>query len=279
MLAPMDDVRIGNTLRVIRLRKRLRQADVARRARVSRQLVGRLEDGLAGRYSLDVLRGVASALGVSVEVRLRWQGAELDRILNAAHGQLHESVARHLGALPGWVWLPEVTFSHFGERGVIDILAWHAETRSLLIIELKTELVDPQELVATMHRRVRLGSQIAAQHGWQPATVSAWVIVGDTSTERRRLRAHATLLRTAFPAEGRAMRGWLMRPRGRISALSFWSDVTAGGRKPDAGPRAACPRARDRAATPCAERGAQSRPRCAGTRRQCGHAREHRATG
>lgn len=43
----MDDIRIGNTLRVIRIRKHLRQEDVGRRARVSRQLVGRLEGGAA----------------------------------------------------------------------------------------------------------------------------------------------------------------------------------------------------------------------------------------
>jgi hypothetical protein len=72
----------------------------------------------------------------------------------------------YLGSLDGWIWLSEVTFSHYGERGIIDILAWHPPTRSLLVIELKTELVDPQKLVAVMHRRVRLGRQIAAREGW-----------------------------------------------------------------------------------------------------------------
>lgn len=36
--------------------------------------------------------------------------------------------------------MPEVSFSIYGQRGVIDILAWHAATRSLLVIELKTEM-------------------------------------------------------------------------------------------------------------------------------------------
>jgi len=225
----MDDVRIGNTLRVIRIRKHLRQTDVARRARVSRQIVGHLENGAVGRYPLDTIRAVAAALGVRLDVRPRYQGAELDRIINAAHAELHESVAAFLGLSDDWVWLPEVSFAHYGERGVIDILAWHPATRSLLIIELKTELVDPQELAATMHRRVRLGRVIAEEHGWDPATISAWVIVRDTSTERRRLKQHSRLLRTAFPAEGRTMRGWLARPCGQVSGLSFWSSVTPGG--------------------------------------------------
>ncbi len=116
--------------------------------------------------------------------------------------------------------MPEVSFTHYGEHGVIDILAGHAETQSLLIIELKTELVDPQELVAVMHRRVRLGRTIAQQQGWDPLTVSASVIARDTATERRRLSRHARLLRNAFPVEGRTARGWLVRPSGRISDSS-----------------------------------------------------------
>ena len=156
--------------------------------------------------------------------------------MNAAHAELHESVAARLGELVGWTWLPEVTFAHYGERGVIDILAWHAESRSLLIIELKTELVDPQELVATMHRRVRLGSAIAREHGWDPVAVSAWVIVRGSRTERRRLRQHEGLLRAAFPRDGRAMRRWLRDPGTPMSALSFWTDVTPGGLRPASRP-------------------------------------------
>ena len=231
----MDDVRIGNALRVIRIRKRLRQSDVARRAGVSRQSVGRVESVAAGRYPLDTVRAIAGTLGARLDTRLRYQGAELDRILGAAHAELHESVAEWLGTLDGWVWLPEVTFAHYGERGFIDILAWHAATRSLLIIELKTELVDPQELVAVMHRRVRLGRTIAAQQGWDPLTVSAWVIVRRSRTERRRLLRHESILRRAFPIDGRAMRRWLRAPGERVSALSLWTDVTSGGPGPTIG--------------------------------------------
>ncbi len=225
----MDDVRLGNSLRVLRIRKRLRQSDVARRARTRRQLVSKVEAGLAGRYPLDSIRAIASALGARLETRLRFQGADLDRIINAAHAQLHESFATYLGSLDGWVWLPEVTFSHYGERGVIDILAWHPATRSLLIVELKTELVDPQGLVAVMHRRARLGREISAREGWDPLTVSTWVVIRDTSTERRRARRHSRLLKGALPDDGRAARSWMNRPSGTLSALSFWSDGPPGG--------------------------------------------------
>jgi hypothetical protein len=134
-------------------------------------------------------------------------------------------MARYLATLPGWTWRPEVSFSIYGERGVVDILAWHAGSRSLLIIELKTELVDPQDLVATMDRRVRLAARIASDLGWVPRTVSAWVVLRDTRTNHRRVLRHSGLLRQAFPDDGHMVRGWLRRPTGRVSALSYWTDV------------------------------------------------------
>ena len=224
----MDDIRIGDTLRVVRIRKRLRQLDVARRSAVGRETVSRLERGGIGRVPFDAFRRVANALGIRVDVRLSWQGGDLARVVNAAHAELHESVVRHLASLPGWTWRPEVSFSIYGERGVIDILAWHSETRTLLIIELKTMLVDPQELVATMGRRSRLGVAIAKEQGWAPLAVSSWVVVVDSSTNRRQMAQHVGLLRTAFPVDGRAMRPWLRSPQGRISCLSFWSQVAPG---------------------------------------------------
>ena len=111
-------------------------------ARVRRETVSRLERGGLGRVRWDTFRAVTATLGIRVDVRLRWQGGDLDRVINAAHAELHESLIRHLSTRSGWSWRPEVSYSIYGERGVIDNLAWHEETRSLLIIELKTELLD-----------------------------------------------------------------------------------------------------------------------------------------
>ena len=147
----------------------------------------------------------------------------------AGHAALHDEVARALLTLPGWRFLPEVSFSIWGERGVIDILAWHEPTRSLLVIELKTELVDFNELLGTLDRKTRLARHIAAERGWtNPSSVSVWVVVVDTSTGRRRARDHAAMLRSALPDDGRTMRRWLKRPSGRVAALSFWPNMRPG---------------------------------------------------
>ena len=63
-------------------------------------------------------------------------------MLAARHAALAEAVVADLVAR-GWAVRPEVTFSSWGERGSIDLLAYHPALR-LLVIDLKTELVDPR---------------------------------------------------------------------------------------------------------------------------------------
>jgi hypothetical protein len=154
----------------------------------------------------------------------RWRAGDLDRLLNSRHSALHESVARMFRTrLPAWILSPEVSFAVYGERGVIDILAWHPGRRALLVVELKTDLADMNELVGTFDRKRRLARQVALERGWDPLSVSGWLIVVGSRTNRRRVAAHESMLRAAFPDEGPAIRGWLRDPVTTVSALSFWS--------------------------------------------------------
>ncbi|MDP9272596.1 MAG: hypothetical protein M3O93_03550, partial [Chloroflexota bacterium] len=124
-----------------------------------------------------------------------------------------------------WVMAPEVTFSVFGERGVIDILAFHPGRRVVLVIELKTQLVDLHELLAQVDRYRRLARQIARGRGWNADTEGVWVVMHEAMTNRRRVAAYKSVLRVALPDDGRAARRWLLDPVGRLAALSFLSDV------------------------------------------------------
>jgi transcriptional regulator with XRE-family HTH domain len=235
MLARMDDQHVGRALRAVRIRKGLRQIDCATAAGVSQDTVSRLERGLLSSMTLERIRAIGEAVGMLLELEPRWQGGELDRLLGARHSALHEAVARRFGTLGGWTLVPEATFSIYGERGAIDILAWHAPTRTLLVIELKTELVDVQELLATLDRKRRLAPVIARDRGWHPATIAVWVIVAEGRTNRRRVDAHRSVLRAALPADGRTMHAWLAAPNGPVAALSFWprNDQVRGHRRLD----------------------------------------------
>ena len=163
-------------------------------------------------------------LEVRVDLVARWRAGDLDRLLNAGHSALHDSVAAWFRELfPEWELAPEVSFSIYGERGVVDIVAWHSGRRALLIIELKTDISDVNELVGTFDRKRRLAREIVKKRGWVPTTVSGWVIVSAGRTNRARVAAHGAMLRTAFPFDGRSIKEWLANPTRAISALSMWS--------------------------------------------------------
>lgn len=217
----MDDVRIGATLRAIRVRQRLTQDELGIAAGVSRAMVGRVEHGMFGSIGMDSVRRIAAALGASIDVSVRWQAGDLGRLVNARHAAVHDVVARRFGDLPGWAIEPEVSFASYGERGVIDILAWHRASRSLLVIELKSEFVDVNELMGGVDRKRRLAGGVARDRDWSATTVSTWVVVADGRTNRRQLARHAAVLRAKFPADGHAVAAWLRRPRGSIQALGF----------------------------------------------------------
>jgi transcriptional regulator with XRE-family HTH domain len=237
----VSDQRLGSAFRLVRVKRGWRQRDVAQQAGVGQVTVSRIERGHFGTLSLDRLRAVAATLDIRVDVLGRWRAGDLDRLLNAGHSRLHESVARAFRDLPDWITAPEVSFAFYAERGIIDILAWHPGRRALLVIELKTDIADVNELLGTADRKRRRAVEIAIQRGWisardAPPSVSLWVIVAPSRTNRRRIAEHAAMLRAALPSDGRAIRGWLRDPRRPIAGLSIWPTNHGGTTRTVAGP-------------------------------------------
>lgn len=221
----MEDLRFGITIRLARIKRRWRQTDLSVKAGVSKATIWRVERGHLDELSVAVVRRICEQLEIRVELLPRSRGADLDRMVNARHTALHESVARALARdFPDWERAPEVSFSIWGERGVIDLLLWHPTRRALLIIEFKTEIVDTGELIGTMDRRQRLAREIVRERGWDPLTVSAWVVIAPSRSNERRISEFRSVLRSAFPADGRQMRRWLRNPVGSIAALSPWRE-------------------------------------------------------
>ncbi len=206
----------------------MRQSDVAKSADVSRATVSRIERGDWEPLPFGVVARVAARLDIRLDVLPRWRGGELDRLLNAGHSAMHEHVARMFEQRPAWEVVPEASFSFYGERGAVDVLAWHAARRMLLVVELKTSIVDVQDLLVTVDRKRRLAERIGAEHGWRTrgAGTSAWVAVAGTRTNRARLAAHEAVLRRAFPVDGRTVASWLGDPAAPIAALSFLQIVS-----------------------------------------------------
>jgi transcriptional regulator with XRE-family HTH domain len=222
----MDDQRIGAVLRAVRVRRGLRQVDVAAAAHVSHQTVSRIERGSAATFKLETIRAVARALEIRLELAPWSRGGDLHRLATANHAALVESLIRELDRL-SWETRAEVSFSSYGERGFIDTLAWHASTKTLLVVEAKTEIVDVGETLGLLDRKRRLGPAVGRELGWSPAAVSWALIVRDTRTNRRRVAAHRATFRSLLPADGHALRAHLRSPSGALGAVAFWSDSLA----------------------------------------------------
>ena len=220
----MDAIRIGLSLRALRIRRRLTQSELASATGLSRSAIGRLERGHIEVATLRTVTRVAAALGASVSVRILWHGEGLDRLLDSAHANITEAVLRLLRD-HGWEVATEVTFNAYGERGSIDILAFHAATRSLLVIEIKSIVPDLQAMLGTLDRKVRLAAKVARDRGWQPDTVSRVLVLPDDRTARRRVAEHQSTFETALPARTTAVRRWLRKPVGALAGLVFLSDV------------------------------------------------------
>lgn len=226
----MNDVELGLVVRAIRRRLGLRQLDVARRADVHRSTVGLLELGGAGQVSLDLTRRIMNALGGRVDVRPMWRGPHLDRLLDEDHARL---AAAWKARLERWGWLvrAEVSYSRYGERGRIDLFAWHPRRRIVAVGEVKTDMVDAQDLLGPLDVKVRLAPMIAAGVGWRDAVAVVPILLfKDQRTVRRRV-ARLTPLFSRFDMTGRAATAWLRAPTAGPppSGLLIFSDLSHGG--------------------------------------------------
>ena len=179
-----------------------------------------LELGRADHLALGTIETIIHALGGRVDLRLFWNGPELDRMLDEAHAAVASIVKCRLER---WHWdvRVEVSFSRYGERGRIDLLAFHAAMRTLLVIEVKSELVDVQGLLGTLDQKARLAHHVADRFGWRPRRAVPAIVFLEHSATRKRLALTDTLF-SRFTCRGRSALSWLRNPTEPIPAGLLW---------------------------------------------------------
>lgn len=170
---------------------------------------------------MSVLRRLCAALEVELIVTARWRGADGVRLLDAAHATIVNAVVAELRGA-GWTVLVEYTFSEWGERGSVDVVAWNPTFAALLIVEVKSVLVDSQDLLAGLDRKCRLVPGIVArERGWHASSVSRLVVLADTTGNRSSVARLRSTLDAALPARTREVRRWLRAPTGPLSGIWF----------------------------------------------------------
>jgi hypothetical protein len=174
-------------------------------------------------------------------------------LIDARHAAMAEQVVRELFRL-GWEVRVEYTFNVRGERGSVDVLAWFPSRRALLVIEVKTQVVDVQDLLSTLDRKRRIvPGVVAGDLGWNAAYVGCLVVLPEETRARDAVVRHAAVFASTMPARNIGIRRWLVAPNGAISGLMFlrYSSTSNGRRgwgaptrvwRPTVAPAAARPR-------------------------------------
>jgi transcriptional regulator with XRE-family HTH domain len=217
----VDDRRVGLVLRQLRRRRRWRQVDLSGRAGVSQSAVSRAELGHLDTLSVRRLRSMFAALDARVVVEIRWRGGEVDRLADEGHAQLVATVADELQGC-GWQVMPEVTFMRQGERGSIDLLAYHPASGCGALFEMTTEITSAEETLRRFDGRVRVAQSVTEERfGQRPHQMGAFLVMTDTSRNRTRLGRLAVLVRSKWPSGTRAVRQWVRQPAGSCAGVWF----------------------------------------------------------
>jgi hypothetical protein len=135
-------------------------------------------------------------------------------------GRIRWRSARRLG----WTTYPEVTFSVYGERGSIDLLALNRADRAAVMLEAKTEIASAEETQRRMDVKTRLLPGITFEReGWRPRNVARILVIGESRTNRRRAARLEALFADSLPARNVAVRRWLRAPVGPLAGIWFLS--------------------------------------------------------
>jgi hypothetical protein len=223
-----DDDRLARASRLLRRKAGLRQSDL----HGSRHVTQVIESGRSGTLKVTLVRDHFAALGAKVNMTVWWNGASLDRLLDARHAEIVNAAAAVQLGLRFRV-LTEYSFNEYGERGSIDLFAGRDDMRAVIVSEVKTEWGSLEETLRRHDVKRRLAPRLAtAAFGWRPASVASLLIFPDEMTPRRLAARHAAAL-GAYQARGRAIRAWMRQPVGDLGGIWFLSlaeTVSAGSR-------------------------------------------------
>jgi transcriptional regulator with XRE-family HTH domain len=225
----VNDPRLGASIRALRRRKGWRQRDLSSVVGVSQSVISRIEAGHIDQTTVATLQAVARGLDATFVPELRWRGGALDRLLDERHAALVGATVAMLNR-HGWQADVEFSYSHFGERGSIDILGWQPASAALLVVEVKTELMSIESTLRKLDEKVRLAPIVAPRPAAvadpgpvapprRPRAVGRLLVLPDTTTSRRHLARHGGILDTALPIRGTDVRAWIRRPIGSVAGV------------------------------------------------------------
>lgn len=201
--------------------------DVADRAGLSQSTESSAELGRLDSLTLGTIRRLFATCGASVDLNVRGRAGEDERLLDALHADLVRAIGEYLAAR-GWTCSFEVTYSHYGERGSIDVLAVRGD--AVLVVEVKSELTSLEATLRKLDEKVRLAGQIVFERtGKRPTVVGRLLVLPDSTATRDRVAKHALVLDRSLPGRSLQLREWLRQPSASFAGIHFVRFTDRGG--------------------------------------------------
>lgn len=196
--------RCSAVIRTERRSMRWSQRELSRRTGVPQSTISLIERGLGKAIRTDDLDCLLSALGVEYWLGVRGP-THLDlRPTDLVHARCSAYADRRLRAA-GWRVAREVEIGGPRSRGWIDLLAYHPLRGVLLIIEIKTELLDIGAVERTIGWYEAQASLAARRLGWRPRQVATALLVLDSTNNQMSVRAARDVFARAFPGRAAAL--------------------------------------------------------------------------
>lgn len=108
----------------------------------------------------------------------------------------------------------------------MDVLAWHEESRTLLIVEVKSRLTDLQATFTAFARKLRIVPGLVSRElGWDARNLGRLMVMPGSTANRSIVANHAATFATLFPERMPAIGAWLRRPDRSLGGVWFVSNV------------------------------------------------------
>lgn len=198
-------VDVARTVRDARHALGWSQRELAERTQLAQSTISRIERAVLDDLTLATTALVMGALGVRATLDLRASFiADRGRQKDAGHARCVAYVVRRLRRL-GWVTLTEVEIITGTSHGWIDVLAYREHDGRLLVIEVKTDLIDVGQAQRQLSWYERAAWDVARRQGWRPRHVTSALLVLSTQVALERIVANREHLRQSFPMAPREL--------------------------------------------------------------------------
>ena len=210
----MERRTVARSLRAIRRRKGWSQRRLAAQLNISQSELSRRERASLEDCSVAEVERWGIALGAHVSVDVRTGGER--PLKDERHARLQVCLVGLL-TRHGWTVLVEHSFNQYGARGRIDVLAHHPIAHALVVVEIKTRLVDVGDILGRLDVKRRVAPILAREPSWPVSAVVPMLLILEQRTNRRRVADHAPVFER-YPMRAQPATAWLRRPRGPTPA-------------------------------------------------------------